>query len=201
MFRNDASVEDSLLTESSLLHRAKRSELAAWERIASLYSPLVYGWCRRCSLQPADAENVGQEVLLTVHRTLGQFEIRPERGTFRGWLKSIVRSKVVDYIRRRSQQELALGGSDAAWILQQVPNQDVWQEQEEQESHFLFRRAVELIHAEYSDRDWQVFRAVVMFGQSAQEVADSMQLTLNAVYLVKSRILQRVKSEFQGLLD
>jgi RNA polymerase sigma-70 factor (ECF subfamily) len=192
---------DSLLTESSLLQRAQQSDVRAWQRLAALYTPLVYRWCRLHGLQPVDAENVGQDVLLTLYRSLPGFEIRPENGSFRGWLRTIVVNKVRDHARRMSQQAAAIGGSDALVILQLVADSDATLNEPHQEINLLFRRAVELIHSEFSERDWRVFQRVVIDDAAAQDVATEMDLTVNTVYLVKSRILRRLKTEFQGLID
>lgn len=40
---------------SSLLQRAVQLDGNAWERLVSLYYPLIYGWCRRYGLQPEDS--------------------------------------------------------------------------------------------------------------------------------------------------
>ena len=56
------STSDDLSTHASLLVRAATRQIGAWERLVSLYAPLVYRWCRHWGLQPSDAENVGQEV-------------------------------------------------------------------------------------------------------------------------------------------
>ena len=57
-------------TSTSLLRRASSGEGEAWQRLVSLYAPVVYRWCRQWGLQPADAENVGQEVFVRVFRKL-----------------------------------------------------------------------------------------------------------------------------------
>src|SRR2546429_6346288 len=51
----------------------------SWRRLADLYGPLVYGWCRGRGLQPADAEDVLQEVFLTVASRIGDFRRERER--------------------------------------------------------------------------------------------------------------------------
>ena len=39
----------------SLLVRLKSENPEAWRRLADLYGPVVYEWCRRAGLQAADA--------------------------------------------------------------------------------------------------------------------------------------------------
>lgn len=47
---------------SSLLQRAVPLNGNAWERLVSLYDPLIYGWCRRYSLQPEDSAVAATDV-------------------------------------------------------------------------------------------------------------------------------------------
>ena len=37
-------------TSRSLLNEARLADAAAWERLVTLYAPLVASWCRRCHL-------------------------------------------------------------------------------------------------------------------------------------------------------
>src|SRR5262245_31027019 len=55
-------------TSSGLLERVKAQDQAAWERLVSLYSPLLYRWCRQAGLQAEDARDIGQEVFTAVAR-------------------------------------------------------------------------------------------------------------------------------------
>ncbi len=59
--------EDSQLrTRASLLLRLRAGpdDQAAWQEFVARYGPLIYGWCRHWRMQPADAEDIAQSVLL-----------------------------------------------------------------------------------------------------------------------------------------
>src|SRR5687768_12315090 len=73
-------------TSPTLVEGMKRGDGWAWKRLARLYGPLVYAWCRRVGLQSADAEDVLQEVFVTVAARIGEFRHSGESDTFRGWL-------------------------------------------------------------------------------------------------------------------
>ena len=49
-----------------MLEEARRGLDAAWRRLVDRYSRRVYRWCRCGGLQPADANNVSQEVFAGV---------------------------------------------------------------------------------------------------------------------------------------
>jgi RNA polymerase sigma-70 factor (ECF subfamily) len=92
-------------TSLSLLQRLRQPGQAdAWERFARLYTPLLVAWSRRprYGLQPADADDLVQDILADLFRKLPQFHYDPERG-FRGWLRGVFHHKWVDHCRRAAR--------------------------------------------------------------------------------------------------
>src|SRR3954454_6421981 len=77
------------MTSPTLVEGVKRGDPDAWGRLARLYGPLVYAWCRQAGLQPADAEDVLQDVFVTVAARVGEFRHGRAGDTFRGWLWTI----------------------------------------------------------------------------------------------------------------
>src|SRR5262245_64505826 len=76
-------------TASSLILGVRQGEADAWRRVSRLYAPLVYAWCRRAGLQGPDAEDILQEVFLTVARRAAEFRHDRPGDSFRGWLYGI----------------------------------------------------------------------------------------------------------------
>lgn len=188
-------------TSSSLLDRARADDRAAWERLVGLYAPLVYGWCRNAGLQPEDARDIGQEVFSAVHRKVADFRHDREGDTFRGWLRTITKNKIKDYFRSR---QVASGGSDALQRLHEVPAEEGDTTDglnPSDETKVLFQQAVRLIRGEFSERDWLAFNSVVVNERSPADVAEELDISVNSVYLAKSRILKRLRGEFQEVIE
>jgi RNA polymerase sigma-70 factor, ECF subfamily len=192
-------------TSSSLLDRVRAQDRAAWTRLVALYGPLVYRWCRQDGLQSQDAEDVGQEVFAAVYRKVPELRRDRPRDTFRGWLRVIARNKVRDLVRhRRSDGQIGEGGTDAQLALLQVPaalENNLPPANDPSETAILAQRALELLRAEFTEEKWQIFHRVVALGQSPGEVAADLGVSVNTVYLTKSRCLRRLRDEFAGLID
>lgn len=204
MTDNDVNPNESdSRTSSSLLQRAKLNQQDAWERLVSLYMPLVFEWCRYWGLQSEDAQNVGQETFTAVARKLGKFRRDRKGDTFRGWLRTIAHNKYRDHLRSIQKQPNGIGGSDGQKMFQQASfnEADETEESAHAETKQLYRRAVEFIRNDFSERDWQAFLQVVMLEKRSVDVATDLNMTTNAVYLAKSRILRRVREEFGDLID
>jgi RNA polymerase sigma-70 factor (ECF subfamily) len=195
---NGAAAEPS----SSLLNRVRVHDQAAWERLVNLYSPLVFEWCRRGGLQAADAADVGQQVFLSVARGVREFHREGEGGSFRAWLRTITRNRLCDYFRAvRTHGDRAVGG-DGLQKLEEMIEDSVASDPDADhaEEALLFRRATELMRAEFEERTWQAFWKVVIDGGRPAEVALELGMSPNAVYLARGRVLRRLREEFGDLL-
>ena len=199
----DANEESPTTTATSLLRRAAQRDTVAWERLVTLYAPLVYNWCRKWGLQPEDAENVGQETFLKLARGLPHFRRERPGDAFHGWLYRVARNCFIDYLRGQRTGVVGTGGSDAALLLHSIPAESIAEEESypsQAEKRFLYRKAVDLIRSEFSEREWPAFYRVVIEERCPHDVAAELATTPNVIYLGKSRILRRLREEFEGLI-
>jgi RNA polymerase sigma-70 factor, ECF subfamily len=187
-----------LSTSVSLLERAKAQDAAAWDRIVDLYGPMVYGWCRREGLQEADALDVGQEVFRSVYSHLAGFRRDRPGDTFRGWLRTITRNKILDARRGRNRP---VGGGEAVALLAQLPATPPDPAEEDSERTAILRRAVELVRDDVEPRTWTAFWQVAIEERPVDEVAAALGISTNAVYLAKSRTLRRLNDLFGEIVD
>jgi RNA polymerase sigma-70 factor (ECF subfamily) len=185
-------------TSLSLVRRLKLKRPDAWQRMAQLYAPLVFHWCRCAKLQPADADDVVQEVFRTVDEKIATFQHGAAQQTFRGWMRAITRNKLGDVIRRRKASAQPVGGTDGQLQALAVPDPEVLHDEathDEEEFDELYRRAVDFIREEFQPKSWNAFWKVVIDGRSAADVAHELGISTNAVYVAKSRILNRLREE------
>jgi RNA polymerase sigma-70 factor (ECF subfamily) len=186
-----------------LLEQVKCRDTAAWQRLVHLFSPLVYRWCRQAGLQEADAADVGQEVFKSVFGAIDSFRHDRDGDTLGGWLRTITANKVRDFQRKLAKQDRGVGGSDAQRQLRHIAEDKLPGSDEDslrEDSLLLYRRAVEMILAGCEEQTRQVFLRVVIERQAAAAVAREMGITVNAVYLAKSRVLRRIRQEFAGVV-
>src|SRR5262249_4051907 len=150
-------------------------------------------------LQAEDARNVSQEVFAAVARALPDFE--HAGGSFRGWLRTIAHNECVDYLRRHGPDVTGVGGSDALYWQQQLPGPPADEGSLAAEKGLLYRRALEIIRSSFSETDWQAFSRVVCEEHAPADVARELGVSVNKVYLAKSRILRKLRTEFRDLID
>lgn len=198
---NSTPSRPSEYSSGTLLERIKHRDPDAWRRFAMLYGQIVYRWSRRYGLDPHDAADVTQDVFRAVAQHIERFERRTPDQSLRAWLWTVTRNKVRDYYRRRQSMPLGAGGSTAQQQLEQLPALDDTHESVEQTTGELAQRALTFIQNEFEPSTWRAFLATAVEGQSACEAAAELGITVAAVYKAKSRVLQRLRHELDGLLE
>ena len=114
----------------------------------------------------------------------------------------ITRNKLCDHFRARRDGPAAVGGSEHHTRLQDIPAEllDGDEASEELEMRLLYRRAAELIQAEWDQTSWQAFWRVTVDDQPSAAVAEELGMTANAVRMAKSRVLRRLREELGDLV-
>lgn len=193
---------DLASTNASLLVAVRQRDAQAWQRLTQIYGATVYRWCRRAGLQAADAADVVQEVFLAVANGIDQFHIDRSGDTFRGWLWTIFRSRLIDHFRRRKIQPQAQGQQAGTSPI------DVYCDLDEssisgtgsEETALIVRRAIATIEQDFSGPTWQAFWRSVVLDQRTSEIADVLKMTPAAVCMARSRVLRRLRETLDGAI-
>jgi RNA polymerase sigma-70 factor (ECF subfamily) len=84
-------------TAESMLQRVARGDRAAFEQFYDRTSRVVYGTIRRVLRDPAQSEEVSQEVFIEIWRTAGKFD--NSRGGAMAWVVTMAHRRAVDRVR------------------------------------------------------------------------------------------------------
>jgi RNA polymerase sigma-70 factor, ECF subfamily len=85
---------------SALMAKAQEGDRDAYRSLLVQIEPYVRSISVRCFSQPADAEDVVQDVLLTVHAIRNTYD--PKR-PFAPWLVAIANRRIIDRLRRHTR--------------------------------------------------------------------------------------------------
>jgi RNA polymerase sigma factor (sigma-70 family) len=197
-------MSDAPATRLSLLVRlCDARDDGAWEQFVELYAPLVYGFARKHGLQDADAADLTQDVLQAVSGGIRRLDYDPRRGSFRGWLFTVVRNKLRNFFAAQKRPGRGSGDSDAQQRLQELParedDQSAWWDQEYERRVFAW--AAEQVRGSFSETTWRAFWRTAVEGQTGPQAARELSMSVAAVYLAKGRVMARLKELVRETLD
>ncbi|MEM7198897.1 MAG: sigma-70 family RNA polymerase sigma factor [Planctomycetota bacterium] len=180
-------------TRSSLLLKVRDpANQASWRAFDARYRDLILRFCRARRLQPADAEDVRQLVMMGLARSLPRFVYQRDRGRFRDYLGRVVRHAVTRYLECPAASRRALGGEalDALPDPKAEPSDDAW---EREWTHHHFRLALERCRDEVTPQTLAIFERLVV-GSSPADVATAFGVSVASVYKIKQRVRNRLKT-------
>jgi RNA polymerase sigma-70 factor (ECF subfamily) len=200
---------DGVLTSSTLLaaladpnHRDE-----AWRTFLDRYRPQIDGWCRRCGLNAADADDVAGAVLAKLVQVMRTFVY--DRGQrFRAWLRTVVEHEACDVWRRRARHrvELACGDPRIQHELEQVGMPGAVDELVRELDTTLdrdLRRAREVadqVRSRVEDKTWQAFWRTAIEKDRPSDVAAQLGLSVAAVYMAKFRVGKMLREKGARML-
>lgn len=186
-------------TRASLILRLPDArDVAAWDEVVAVYGPLVYRLARRRGLQPADADDLVQEVLAAVAQSVEAWLAKSQRGRFRTWLSRIARNMAINFVTRPKHRPLASGGSDAANVLANcVDERERPDDFDAEYRRQVFRWAARQVRQTVTERTWQAFWQTMMKDRAIAEVADELGMTTGSIYIARSRIMARLRDLVQ----
>lgn len=192
-------------TRVSLLARIRDGQDAdAWHEFVQIYGPVVYRFARNRGLQDADAADLMQDVLRSVARHAPRLEYDPRRGTFRGWLYTVTRNKLYNFLSGQKARPRASGDEETQERLDTAPAPEPTDgpdaEWEREYRRRLSARAMERVKDEFQPSTWQAFWLTAVEGKPAAEVGAALNTTPGAVYVAKSRVLARLRDEVKRLM-
>lgn len=191
-------------TSASLLDALRlEPEAAAWQRLVGLYTPLIRSWLCRQGVREQDVDDLVQEVLAVLVRKLPDFKKQPRTGAFRRWLRSITVNCLRDFWRAQRFQPRPTGGSDFGQVLDELedPESGLSQIWDREHDDHVTRRLLEMIKPRFEATSWQAFQRVALEGVAAEQVARELGISVNAVFIAKSRVLRMLRQEGRGLID
>jgi RNA polymerase sigma-70 factor (ECF subfamily) len=97
---------------SQIVRRCMDGDSGAWAALVRAEHRRVYGLCYRFTGNPADAEDLTQDVFLKIYSNLSRFDLT--RGSLQVWITTMTRNLLVDNFRRTRQQR-ATSSLDDGW--------------------------------------------------------------------------------------
>ncbi|HYE30234.1 MAG TPA: sigma-70 family RNA polymerase sigma factor [Methylomirabilota bacterium] len=202
-----ADIQAELIpTRQSLLARLRDwRDDESWREFFQTYWRLIYAASIKAGLTPSEAEEVVQETVISVSKSIGAFKYDPARGAFKAWLLQKTRWRIAEQFRKRDLPLGAGPGNDS----EMIPDPGKWipeeqstaldQHWDQEWEHNLFEAALERLKRRVDGRHYQAFDLYVLREWPVRKVADAVKLSSPRIYLIKHRLTHMLKQELEGL--
>ena len=180
-------------TSTSLVNQAREGGQSAWYRLVETYTPLIKHWCGRYQIRGADAEDIVQNVFITVSKHISNFSMNASDQSFRGWLWTITNSRIIDLLRANKKLGIVLDGKKIAEFLPPVERSDTSQMESRDSLKLRIARALPVIQQDFSEQTWTAFWQTTLLGRRPSEVANEMGMSAAAVCMCRARVLKRLR--------
>ena len=197
-----------LETRSSLINRLKATiNGESWNDFFNAYRDLIFNVARRAGLSEADAKDIVQETIVKVHKSLERFHYDRNRGSFKGWLCSVTRSRLAEHFKKQ-QKRIPLNqpfddsiGNPTTEVADPkgLELERIWDEEWQKN---LIQAALTRLKRTVSPKQFQIFKCHCIDEWSVKEVCNALNVNRAQVYMAKQRVgklfkraMERVHSE------
>jgi RNA polymerase sigma factor (sigma-70 family) len=203
----DGSTSSTLLREVADWH-----DHPAWVTFRDRYDPYLRRWCRGHGLDDDAIDEVSQRIWIELADRMRTFEYDPER-TFRGWLRRLCESRVIDFLRqRRGDCALSLDDRDGAIQVYShgalIDSSEIDRQENERAVDpfrlFLFDEAEKVqavVRAKVKPWNWDAFWLVAVCDWTVERTAKSLGMTHTAVYAARERVARMLYAEGKSVLE
>ena len=188
-------------TRVSLLMQLKsQTDEAAWSEFVTIYQPIIYRIARKRFLQDADAQDLTQDVLMSIAKVISSFDISEGSVRFRHWLRRVARNAIYNALTRKPK-DAAAGGTG---LLDSLSHPTVQDGQFDHELLYEYRRemyarAAKIVRTEVSPDTWQVFQLAVVNKIPIEQVAAQLSKSVGAAYACRGRVMNRLRKTVEQM--
>jgi RNA polymerase sigma-70 factor (ECF subfamily) len=199
-------VSEYIPTRQSLLSRLKDWEdQASWRLFFETYWKLIYSTAIKAGLTDAEAQDVVQDTIISVSKSIPSFEYDPKKGSFKAWLLTLTRWRIVDQLRKRQKGIHISGpgsGTSRTSTVHRIPDpapQKFEQDWDQEWEANLVEAALRRVKQKVDPQHFQIFDCHVLRQWPVSRVAKALNVGPGKVYLVKHRVNSLVKKEIMRL--
>jgi len=166
-----------------------------WQQFVDRYRPMVERYAMRKGMVEADAQDAAQQTLIEFCTAYQNGKYDRTQGGLRGWLFGIARNQIRNLGRKNLRKgRQVLDETNETGFFNRIADDDdpekVW---DEEWRKAILRECLQEIRRSVDEKSVTAFELFAWQGWSAQDVASHLDITPNAVFIAKHRILRRIR--------
>ena len=182
-------------TKKSLLEAIQNGDNVAWEEFYKTYRPLIFLRGKDLHLSAAELETLCQDVMVYFFKRGKRFHYDRSRGRFRDYLRIAISHIAYDIIRKRRDKESSYA------VLPEEMDFSLEEHWENEWRSHIFQQALISLKARLELVTYQAFELYAIQKKSPEEVAEFLNMSVNSVYVAKSRAMTKLKEIIRELQE
>lgn len=177
-------------TRMTLIQRVKNNlDETSWEDFTETYTPYIMAILHRSGVPNDQVEDLCQDILVKIWKSIGSFNYDPEKCSFRTWLSTVCRNTVCDFFKKKKKENVIDGD------LPLVPDEaEIDQIIEREWRLYVAGKAMEKVSRQFNDAALSAYK---MFhkGTSVKDIASTLDISESSVYVYNKRIKDAMSRE------
>jgi RNA polymerase sigma-70 factor (ECF subfamily) len=195
--------EDEFLpTRASLLSRLRNwDDQQSWKEFFETYWKMLYSVARRAGLSDAEAQDIVQDTIVAVAKSMPNFQYDPAIGSFKTFLTTITRRRITDFFRqagRRPRYQVVAEQTSSTGLVERLPDPggDVLGRlcDEEWEKSIL-AAALARVKEKIGAKHFQIYDCYVLKEWAVDLVAKNLNVSADLIYTTKHRVTALLREE------
>ena len=190
---------DHLPTRMSLLKRATLEEQsAAWDELICYYDPFVQKILLRLGVSATDLNDVKQQVFLRLWKGLHNYKKLNTGSRVRNWLATLIRRTSINWYHAHKHQKEEVELNIEVYDQQKIESPQINKLIEKEWQQYIVDLALEQLKKVFSGHAFEVL-ALSMEGESGDEIANTLNIRKESVYVLRNRVKARLSEEIKRL--
>ena len=188
-------------TDPSLIAELKAGNSESWNRFYDTYSRIIVNFAQKHGCDTMQAEDVLQETVMALLRTIPNFDFNPAKGKFRSLLFKITESKVIDAFRR-NKRNIPAEDPEVFAKYQGLenninsPSSRLWDKTWE---NLILSEAIRMVKSKVQPLTFKCFEEAFMRGHKVKLIAEKLHISPNLVSQHKHKVYSLILKEAEIL--
>jgi RNA polymerase sigma-70 factor (ECF subfamily) len=183
------------VTTTQLLEDLKTTDdESAWTEFCSHFQPVVIDFARKLGVSNVEAEDAAQETMAAFFKAFREGKYDPAKGRLSNWLFGIAKRVILNLRGRQPLEKLIADKATGTSFWDMVQDDRTlgrtWESQWQQ---MVLKRCLEQVRREFDPKVFGAFRHYAIDQFTIEDVCQRFDMSRNAVYIAKSRILSRLR--------
>ena len=183
------------ITTTQLLKDLKTTrDESAWTELCGHFQPVVIEFARKLGLSNVEAEDAAQETMAAFFKAFKEGKYDPDKGRLSNWLFGIAKRVILNLRGRKPLEKLIADKTTGTSFWDMVQDDRTldrtWELQWRQ---MVLKRCLEQVRREFDPKVFGAFRHYAIDQFTVEQVCERFDMSRNAVYIAKSRVLSRLR--------